>query len=94
MKKQVKQVHHEKVAKHAESLLMATAHIADEKVAEARKKLNEVIESAKDAYEYVEDKAVETAHHADEYIREKPYQSIGIALGVGALIGYLIARRK
>ena len=41
----------------------------------------------------VRDKAVESAKAADEAVHEHPYQAIGIALGVGALIGYLASRR-
>jgi ElaB/YqjD/DUF883 family membrane-anchored ribosome-binding protein len=94
MKKHTRAVHHERVQDHAKSLIHATAHIADSKVAEAREKLSEVIESAKEAFEYVEERAVETAKATDEYIREKPYQAIGIGVAVGVLIGFCIARRK
>jgi len=87
-------VHHERVSEHARALIAATSHIADSKVAEAREKLSEMVESAKDAIEYVEEKAVETAKQTDHFIREKPYQAVGIAVGIGALIGFCIARRK
>jgi len=40
-----------------------------------------------------EEKAVERAKAADRVIRDHPYQTIGIAFGVGLLIGAL-ARRK
>jgi ElaB/YqjD/DUF883 family membrane-anchored ribosome-binding protein len=30
---------------------------------------------------------------ADQTVRENPYQSIAIGVGVGALVGYLLARR-
>jgi ElaB/YqjD/DUF883 family membrane-anchored ribosome-binding protein len=86
--------HHEKVSEHARSLVAATAHIADSKVAEAREKLSELMENAKDAVEYVEERAVETAKQTDEFIREKPYHAVGLAIGLGALIGFCIARRK
>ena len=39
------------------------------------------------------EKAVEGAKAADEAVHEHPYQAIGIAFGVGALLGYLVARR-
>lgn len=86
--------HHEKVTEHAQALVAATGHIAEEKVAAARAKLTDLIESAKDGYEYVEEKAVAGAKEADAFIREKPYQAVGLAIGVGALIGFCIARRK
>ena len=38
--------------------------------------------------------AVESAKAADKYVRENPYKTAGIALGVGALIGYLLSRRS
>jgi DUF883 C-terminal glycine zipper region len=41
----------------------------------------------------VRDKAIEGAKVADQTVRENPYQAIGIGVGVGALIGYLIASR-
>ena len=41
----------------------------------------------------VREKAVEGAKAADEAVHEHPYQAIGIALGVGAILGYIIARR-
>jgi ElaB/YqjD/DUF883 family membrane-anchored ribosome-binding protein len=93
MKKHAK-AHHEKVSEHAKSLLAATSHITDSKVAEAHSKLSELLDSAKESVEYVEEKAAETAKQATEYIREKPLHAIGLAIGIGALLGFCIARRK
>lgn len=39
-----------------------------------------------------EEKAAERARAADKVVRDHPYQTIGIALGLGLLIG-MIARR-
>ena len=38
------------------------------------------------------EKARESAKAADKVVRDHPYQTIGIALGVGALIGALARR--
>lgn len=81
------------LAEDARALMAATADVAGEKVGEARKRLTAALESAKDIASSVRDKAVEGAKAADEVVREHPYQAIGIALGVGALIGFLAARR-
>ena len=51
------------------------------------------LESAKDIVGDVRDKAVAGAKVADQTIRENPYQAIAIGVGVGALIGFLVARR-
>ncbi len=40
-----------------------------------------------------EEKAVERAKAADRLVRDHPYQTIGLAFGLGVLIGVL-ARRK
>lgn len=81
----------------AKVLVNATAHVAEEKVIEARRRLAAALERCKDAgleaWENIQDKAVAGARATDTTIRKYPYQSIGIAFGVGALIGFLLKRR-
>ena len=81
------------LAEDAHALMTATADVAGEKVGEARKRLAAALESAREIAGRIRDKAVEGAKATDEAVREHPYQSIGIALGVGALIGFLVSRR-
>jgi ElaB/YqjD/DUF883 family membrane-anchored ribosome-binding protein len=81
------------LAEDARALLAATADVAGDKVAEARTRLADALESAKQVAGRVRDKAVEGANAADEVVRDNPYQTIGIAFGVGALVGYLATRR-
>ncbi len=81
------------LAEDARALMSATADVAGEKVAEARKRLGAALESGKELYGRARDKAVEGAKAADEAVHEHPYQAIGIALGLGAVLGYLLARR-
>ena len=81
------------LAEDARALMAATADVAGEKVSDARKRLAAALDSAKEIASRVRDKAAEGAHAADEAVRENPYTAIGIAFGVGALIGYLAMRR-
>ena len=81
------------LAEDARALMAATADVAGEKVSAARKRLAAALESAKEIAGRVRDKAVEGAKAADEAVRDHPYQAIGIAFGVGALVGYLAMRR-
>ena len=81
------------LAEDARALMAATADVAGEKVEQARKRLAAALDSAKEIAGRVRDKTVEGANAADEIVRESPYQAIGIAFGVGALLGYLVARR-
>ncbi len=81
------------LAEDAQALMTATADVAGEKVGEARKRLAAALESAREIAGNVRDKAVEGAKAADVVVREHPYQAIAIGVGVGALVGYLIARR-
>ena len=81
------------LAEDARALIAATADVAGEKVSEARKRLAAALDNAKEIAGRVRDKAVEGAHAADEAVRENPYTAIGIAFGVGALLGYLAVRR-
>ncbi len=81
------------LAEDARELLSATADVAGEKVGQARKRLAAALDSAKHIAANVRDKAIEGAKVADKTVRENPYQAIAIGVGVGAVIGYLIARR-
>ena len=81
------------LAEDARALMTATADVAGEKVGEARKRLAAALERGREIAGNVRDKAVAGAKAADEAVHEHPYQAIGIALGVGALIGFLVARR-
>jgi ElaB/YqjD/DUF883 family membrane-anchored ribosome-binding protein len=81
------------LAEDARALMAATADVAGEKVGEARKRLAAALESAKEIAGNVRDKAVAGAKIADQTVRENPYQAVGIALGIGAILGYLVSRR-
>lgn len=75
------------------SLLEATANATEEKVIDARNRLAAAMDAAKETYGRIQDKAVEGAKATDRAIRENPYQAIGIAFGLGALIGFFLSRR-
>jgi len=81
------------LAQDAHALMTATADVAGEKVGEARKRLAVALERAKEMAATVREKAVAGAKVADQAVHEHPYQAIAIGVGVGALIGFLVARR-
>lgn len=81
------------LAEDARALMAATADVAGDKVGEARTRLAAALESGKEICGRVREKAVEGVKAADEAVREHPYQAIAIGVGVGAIIGYLVARR-
>ena len=77
----------------AEALMQATAGQAGEKVGELRHRLTTALETAKATCQRLEEKAIAGAKAADKTIRAHPYESIGVAFGVGLLIGVLVSRR-
>jgi len=81
------------LAADARALMAATADVAGDKVGEARKRLAAALESGKELYSRVRDKTIEGAKATNEVVREHPYQAMGIAFGVGVLIGVLVNRR-
>ena len=81
------------LADDARALMAATADVAGEKVGEARNRLAAALERGKVMYGRVRDKAVEGAKATDEAVHEHPYQAIAIGVGVGAILGYILARR-
>jgi ElaB/YqjD/DUF883 family membrane-anchored ribosome-binding protein len=68
----------------------ATKHGESEQ-SELRAKLEAATEKAKVLCQTLQDKTAAAAKATDEAVREHPYQAIGIAFGVGVLIGVLAA---
>jgi ElaB/YqjD/DUF883 family membrane-anchored ribosome-binding protein len=75
------------------ALVAATADVAGENVKEARQRLAIALEHAQEIAGRARAKVVQTAQAADETVRANPYQAIAIGAGVGALIGFIVARR-
>ena len=59
-----------------------------------RAKLKSAIEKAKVLYERLEEKTVAAAKATDHAVHEHPYQAIGIAFGLGLLVGVLAMRSR
>ena len=81
------------LAHDADELMKATAGQTGEKVGELRSRLATALESAKATCQRLEEKTVAAAKATDHAIREHPYESIGIAFGLGLLVGVLVARK-
>lgn len=77
----------------AEELFKVTKDGLGDRAKEARERLGVALGHAKDSFHELEDKASEKARATDKIIRSHPYESIGIAFGVGLLIGVLVNRR-
>jgi ElaB/YqjD/DUF883 family membrane-anchored ribosome-binding protein len=76
-----------------EELLKAGAHGLSESGMAAREKLSAALDSAKVTARKLQERAVAGAKVTDKAIREHPYQSIGVAFGIGLLIGVLVNRK-
>jgi ElaB/YqjD/DUF883 family membrane-anchored ribosome-binding protein len=85
------------LARDAESLLKATADDVSEKAKEARARLMSAVDKAKATYEDMQTQGIESARmaavKADQTIRAHPYESLGIAFGIGVLLGALMRRK-
>lgn len=80
-----------------EELLRATAGQAGEKVAEIRGRLQEHLANAKaslaEAQAVVIDRAKQVGRATDDYVHDNPWRSVGVAAGIGFIVGLLIGRR-
>jgi ElaB/YqjD/DUF883 family membrane-anchored ribosome-binding protein len=85
------------VVRDAEDLLKATASQAGEKIQQARERAEESVRQAKERLAGLEDEALAHARvlaaDADKFVREKPWQAISIAAGIGLVLGLLMSRR-
>lgn len=76
----------------AEEALSNVTGEAGEQVAALRERLKSALAEGRISLERLRSEARKQAQHADEVVRSHPYQAIGIAAGVGVLIGFLFSR--
>lgn len=81
------------LAQDARNLVTATADVANEKVSQARERLSAALDNGKEIYGRARDQVVKGAKAADEVVHDNPYKVIGIAVGIGLLLGYLCGTR-
>ncbi len=77
----------------AEALLKAGATDAGSKLEELKARLQTSLSQMKDTCQHLEEKVVAGAKATDKIIRDHPYESLGVAFGVGVLLGVLLARK-
>jgi ElaB/YqjD/DUF883 family membrane-anchored ribosome-binding protein len=76
-----------------EELLKAGTQELSERGLAARERLAAALEVARDTQHKIEERAMAGVKATDRLIREYPYQSVGVAFGVGMLIGVLVNRK-
>ena len=85
------------VISEAEEMLSATADQAGEKATKLRDRIQARLREAKvrliDAEALLVTKTKAAARATDDYVRESPWTAVGVAAGVGLLVGLIIGRR-
>ena len=81
----------------AEDLIKATASHEDSPLSSIRSKALDTLNNAKESLSSVEgtltEKAKVVAEGADEFVHRNPWEAVGVAAGLGLLIGLFIRRR-
>lgn len=81
----------------AEALIQATEGHSDGAIESIRSKALETIAGAKESLSGIEgqlaDKAKAVAVSADDFVHRNPWEAVGVAAGLGLLIGLFIRRR-
>ncbi|AEI78035.1 MULTISPECIES: DUF883 family protein [Cupriavidus] len=81
----------------AEELLKQAASTTGEKAAELRERgmglLKQAKEKAQDLQDAVVTKSKAAARATDDYVHDHPWRAVGVAAGVGLLIGLLLNRK-
>lgn len=81
-----------------EDLMARIADLKDADVARVRGKVQRAVEATKqslaDGADSIRQHAQNVASTADDYVRDSPWQAIGIAALVGAVVGILATRRN
>ena len=74
--------------------MISSAEAAGEKAYDVKEKIMSAFDTTKVSVKNIENQAMQAVKSTDSNIRKHPYQSIGIALGVGTVIGVLAARHQ
>lgn len=81
----------------AEALIKATEDHPGETIGSIRNKALETLAGAKESLSGIEgkmlDKAKVAAESADDFVHRNPWEAVGVAAGLGLLIGLFIGRR-
>jgi ElaB/YqjD/DUF883 family membrane-anchored ribosome-binding protein len=81
----------------AEELLRLGADQAGDQAAAWRVRIQERIDQARITLSHLQESAVDRAKAAsratDDYVHEHPWKAVGMAAGVGLILGMLIGRR-
>ena len=76
----------------AEQALANTAGDVGVNFGALREKLRVALDGNKDSLDRLRAEAARRTRQADRFVRDNPYYAIGVAAGVGALVGLLISR--
>jgi ElaB/YqjD/DUF883 family membrane-anchored ribosome-binding protein len=83
------------LTKDVQDLLKVTGSLVGEKAAEARGRMVAGLKVAQEKFGTVREtakaKSLEVAGTTDEYVRDNPWNAVGIAAGLGLLVGLVIA---
>jgi ElaB/YqjD/DUF883 family membrane-anchored ribosome-binding protein len=74
-------------------LIKSGGSLTAEELARAKAKFRARLAAARDSLEGLSVRARETAQAADRYVREQPWQVIGMTVAAGWLVGFLYSRR-
>jgi ElaB/YqjD/DUF883 family membrane-anchored ribosome-binding protein len=81
-----------------EDLMARIADLKDADVVKMRGKVQRAVEATKrslaDGADVIRQHAQDLAGTADDYVRDSPWQAVGIAALVGAVVGILATRRS
>jgi len=81
-----------------EDLMARIADLKDVDVVRVRSKVQRAVDATKqslaDGAETIRQHAQDVASTADDYVRDRPWQAVGIAALVGAVVGILATRRS
>jgi ElaB/YqjD/DUF883 family membrane-anchored ribosome-binding protein len=68
-------------------------HTASHTAEEAANNIGTLVDQGKELVGNFRNKAVAGAKATHKAVHEHPYKAIGIALGIGAIVGFLLANR-
>jgi ElaB/YqjD/DUF883 family membrane-anchored ribosome-binding protein len=83
------------LSKDVQELLKVTASVVSDKASEARVKVQDSLKIAQDklseVHEQVHAKGREAFAASDTYVRDNPWNAVGVAAGVGFLLGVVFS---